>query len=115
LISVELPSPTCAPADVAALRDYYGLEKRLVRIHEPFHSLGLIEDDLFEAMGLDVGRVFPRNTTRGFSVDRWKPWKFNGLDVLVGENFNPMIYPEESSPKCSVESHSSRYLVLVVG
>jgi hypothetical protein len=35
---------------VAALRDYYGLEKRPVRIHEPFQMLGLIDDDLFQAV-----------------------------------------------------------------
>ncbi len=34
---------------VAALRDYYGLEKRPVKIREPYQMLGLIEDDLREA------------------------------------------------------------------
>ncbi len=87
---------------VAALRGYYGLERRPVRIHEPFQMLGLIDDDLFDAMRLDVAGVFPRNTTFGFPVDIWKPWRFNGLDVLVGKNFNTtvdangdtLIYPE---------------------
>jgi hypothetical protein len=87
---------------VAALRDHYGLEKRPVRIHEPFQMLALIDDDLFDAMRLDVRGVFPRNTTFGFAVDKWKPWQFNGLDVLVGEDFNTtvdangdtLIYPE---------------------
>jgi hypothetical protein len=87
---------------VAALRDFYGLEKRPVRIHEPFQMLAMIDDDLFEAMGLDVVGVFPRNTTWGFPVDKWKPWRFNGLEVLVGEDFNTttdangdtLIYPE---------------------
>jgi len=73
-----------------------------VRIHEPFQMLALIDDDLFDAMRLDVRGVFPRNTTFGFAVDKWKPWQFNGLDVLVGEDFNTtvdangdtLIYPE---------------------
>ncbi len=30
---------------VAALRDFYGLEKRPVKVHEPFQMLGLIEED----------------------------------------------------------------------
>ena len=47
---------------VHALRDYYGLENRPIRIHEPFQMLGLIEDDLRQAMGIDVIGVFGRNT-----------------------------------------------------
>ena len=39
---------------VAALRDYYGLEKRPVRVHEPFQMLALLDDDLNDAMGMDV-------------------------------------------------------------
>jgi len=76
---------------VAELRDYYGLEKRPVRIHEPFQMLALIDDDLFKAMRLDVAGVFPRNTMFGFPVDEWKPWRFNELDVLVGKDFNTTV------------------------
>jgi uroporphyrinogen-III decarboxylase len=76
---------------VAALRDHYGLEKRPVRIHEPFQMLGLLESDLLDAMGLDTVGVFPRNTTFGFSTDKWKSWEFNGLEVLVAEDFNTTI------------------------
>ena len=39
---------------VAALRDQYGLEKRPVRVHEPFQMLGMLDEDLRQAMGLDV-------------------------------------------------------------
>jgi hypothetical protein len=76
---------------VAALRDHYGLEKRPVRIHEPFQMLGLIEDDLQNAMGLDVAGVFPRNTMFGFPAEKWKPWSLNGLEVLVPLDFNTTI------------------------
>ncbi len=87
---------------VAALRDHYGLEKRPVRIHEPFQMLALIDDDLRDAMGLDVVGVFSRNTMFGFPADRWKEWQFNGLEVLVPGDFNvttdpkgdTLIYPE---------------------
>jgi len=87
---------------VAALRDYFGLEKRPVRVHEPFQMLGLVEDDLRVAMGLDVVGVFARNTMFGFPIDDWKGWKFNGLDVLVPGRFNvtvdergdTLIYPD---------------------
>ncbi|MFP5210414.1 MAG: uroporphyrinogen decarboxylase family protein [Acidobacteriota bacterium] len=86
---------------VAALRDYYGLEKRPVKIHEPFQMLGLLENDLLEAMGVDVVGVFARGTMFGFPAERWKSWEFNGLDVLVPGDFNvttddrgdTLIYP----------------------
>jgi hypothetical protein len=76
---------------VAALRDYYGLEKRPVRIHEPFQMLALLDDDLLDAMGIDVVGVFPRNTTWGFPAEEWKTWEFNGLEVLVSKDFNTTI------------------------
>ena len=87
---------------VAELRDYYGLEKRPVRVHEPFQMLALLDDDLKDAMGLDVAGVFSRNTMFGFPAERWKPWLFNGLEVLVPGDFNitvdargdTLIYPE---------------------
>ena len=87
---------------VAALRDYYNLEKRPVRVHEPYQMLGLVEDDLRQAMGLDVVGTFARNTMFGFPAERWKEWRFNGLDVLVPGDFNvttdangdTLIYPE---------------------
>src|ERR1035438_260545 len=47
---------------VAALRDYFGLERRPVRVHEPFQMLGLLDEDLLDAMELDVVGTFPRNT-----------------------------------------------------
>ena len=51
---------------VATLRDYYGLEKRPVKVHEPYQMLGLIEADLQEVLGLDVEGVFPPRTMFGF-------------------------------------------------
>ena len=51
---------------VAALRDYYGLERRPVRVHEPFQMLGLLDEDLMDAMGIDVVGTFSRKTMFGF-------------------------------------------------
>ena len=88
---------------VAALRDYYGLEKRPVKVHEPYQMLGLPDDDLKQAVGVDVEGVFPRNTLFGFANDRWKTWRMHdGLEVLVSEHFrtatdengDTLIYPE---------------------
>jgi len=73
---------------VAALRDYYGLEKRPVRLYEPFQMLGLIEDDLKEALGVDVEGVGGRTNMFGVKNENWKEWRLdNGLEVLVPGNF----------------------------
>ena len=73
---------------VAALRDYYGLEKRPVKVHEPYQMLGLLEDDLQRTMGIDVTGVVPRKTMFGFPNGDWKMWRMpDGLEVLVPGGF----------------------------
>ena len=88
---------------MAALRDYYGLDKHPVKVHEPYQMLGLVEDDLKQAMGLDVDGVVPRNTMFGFPIEGWKMWRLpDGLEVLVPGGFvtttaangDILIYPE---------------------
>lgn len=88
---------------VAALRDYYGLEKRPVKLHEPYQMLGWIDGDLKQAMGLDVEGVFPYNTLFGFKNENWKLWRTGwGQEILVPEGFrtttdengDTLIYPE---------------------
>ena len=88
---------------VAELRKYFGLENRPVKVHEPYQMLGWIEDDLQDALHLDVEGVFPRKTMFGFTNHDWKPWRMpDGLEVLVSEDFrvtvdsggNTLIYPE---------------------
>jgi len=77
---------------VSDLRDYYGLEKRLVKVHEPYQCLGLIEEDLQEAIGVDVTYVNTRKTWFGFPNTAWKEWTMNdGLKVLVSKDFNYTI------------------------
>ena len=88
---------------VAALRRWFGLENRPVKVHEPYQMLGLLEDDLQQALGLDVEGVFPRNTMFGFPNRNWKSWRMpDGLEVLVSQDFqvtvdhngDTLIYPE---------------------
>jgi uroporphyrinogen-III decarboxylase len=88
---------------VAALREHYGLEKRPVKVIDPGQMLGLIEEDLKQAMGIDTEGVFRRKSRFGFANEDWKPWGMeDGLEVLVGggfqvtrdENGDVLIYPE---------------------
>ncbi len=74
---------------VAALRDYYGLEKHPIKISEPYQMLGLIEEDLKCAMGIDTEGVFSRENMFGIRQDSWREWRQdNGDVVLVAEDLN---------------------------
>ena len=88
---------------VAALRERYGLERHPVKVTEPYQMLGEVEEDLKQAMGIDVEGVLARKTMFGFTNDRWKEWRTpQGLEVLVAGDFNTtvdargdiLIYPE---------------------
>ncbi len=99
---------------VAKLRDHYGLEKRLVKVHEPYQMLGLIEDDLKEAIGIDVTPLTSRTNMFGFENRDWKPWTFNGLEVLVPEGFRVSLEPEKGGtliyPKGDVSAPPSAHM-----
>ena len=91
---------------VIALRERYGLEKRPVKVHEPYQMLGLVEDDLQRALGLDVEGVFAAETMFGFRNENWKPWPLDdGREVLVSKHFrttkdangDTLIYPKGDS------------------
>ena len=87
---------------VAALRDHFGLEKRPVKVHEPFQMLGLLDEDLKQVLGIDVEGVFRRRDDvrlreqgledRGIStvLKCLSPGMFN---TTVGENGDILIYP----------------------
>ncbi len=88
---------------VAALRDYYGLEKRLVKAYEPGQMLGWLDDDLLEAIGTDTCGLMPPFTNFGYANAGWKSWRAPfGLEILVGDGFQTtldtngdvLIYPQ---------------------
>jgi len=87
---------------VAALRDHFGLERRPVKVHEPYQMLGWIDEDLRRTLGIDVEGVWGFETMFGFRNENWKPWRMdNGREVLVSEHFrvtkdangDTLIYP----------------------
>jgi len=88
---------------IAGLREYFGLEKRLIKAHEPYQMLGILDEDLKQAMGVDVEGVSRPTTMFGYRNRDWKPWRMpDGLEVLVSEEFrittdtngDILIYPE---------------------
>ena len=88
---------------VAELRDYYGLARKPVRVTEPYQMLGEVEEDLAEAMELDVVGISPPADMFGNRLENWKeyrtPW---GQEVLVPGSFtvsvddrgDTLIYPQ---------------------
>ncbi|NQU10189.1 methyltransferase [bacterium] len=79
---------------VAALREHYGLEHRPVKVCEPYQMLGLVEEDLQDALGVDTTGVMPRTTLFGFANENWReyrlPW---GQVALVPEGFRTKEQP----------------------
>lgn len=73
---------------VEALREHYGLERHPVKVCEPYQMLGLVEDDLRSAMGIDTEPVFPNRTIFGFVNENWKEWRTPwGQEVEVSGAF----------------------------
>jgi hypothetical protein len=83
-----------------------------VKVIEPYQMLGEIDDDLREALDIDVMSVSAPKTMFGFANRGWKPFTlFDGTDVLVPEDFrvttdadrNLLIYPEGDTtvPPCA--------------
>jgi len=74
---------------VEKLREHFGLEKKPVKAIEPYQMLGEVEDDLLEAMGVDVTGIFGLTNMFGHRQERWKIWRTNwGQEVLVPGDFN---------------------------
>ena len=63
---------------MAALRDHYGLDRHPVYVYEPGQMLGLMEDDLAEALGIDTIGCFAKEDSFGVPNEDWKeytmPW-----------------------------------------
>ncbi len=117
LTSLQHKTPDRIPLDIGStgvtgihvlavekLREYYGLEKRPVRVIEPYQMLGEVDPDLMEVLGIDVIGIMPKNNMFGIKNNGdLKEFKtFWGQTVLVPSNFNTttdeqgnlLIHPE---------------------
>ena len=74
---------------VEELREYFGLERRPVKLVEPYQMLGEIDDELLEAMHIDVVGLYGENNMFGFPNRDWKEFSTNwGQTILVPGQFN---------------------------
>ena len=76
---------------LSQIREKLSLEKKPVRVIEPYQMLGEIEPDLLDALGIDVVGLSGQDNMFGFNnqppLKTWKtPW---GQEVLVPEKFTP--------------------------
>jgi hypothetical protein len=70
------------------LRRALGLEKKNVKVYEPMMMLGLVEEDVVEAIGGDVVGLNSPWTLLGYKNDNWKRWTLlDGTEVLMGGGF----------------------------
>ena len=68
---------------VSALREYYGLEKHPIIIAEPYQMLGLIDEDLKCAMGIDAEGVFSRTNMFGIPQTDFVEWRQDNGDIVL--------------------------------
>ena len=81
-----------------------------IRVCEPYQMLGEVDDELRDALGIDVIGSLARTSIFGTDESAWKPFTFwDGTELLVPHNFNItveeatgdwLIYPEgdQSAP-----------------
>ena len=88
---------------VEKLREYYGLEKKPVKVVEPYQMLGEIDSELIKAMDIDIIGLFSAKNMFGVLNDNWKVKKtIWGQEVLFPGEFNYtfnsngdiLMYPE---------------------
>ncbi len=81
---------------VAELRRHFGLADVPVKVHEPYQMLGLIDDDLADAMGVDTVCCLPLTNAFGVPLDGgWKEWRAPwGQEVLVSAGMALTAAPE---------------------
>jgi hypothetical protein len=88
---------------VEKLREYYGLEKKPVRVIEPYQMLGEIDSELIHEMNIDVIGLFGEKNMFGIRNTDWKVHRtLWGQEVLFPGDFNYtynnngdiLIYPE---------------------
>ncbi len=80
---------------VEKIREHYGLERRLVKVSDPYQMLGEIEPDLQDIMMVDVAELRGRNTIFGFAFEGWKEFKTEWGQVCLVAEKHPIGYYDE--------------------
>jgi hypothetical protein len=82
------PVSSISAATLDKLRKALKLEVRPVKIQEPLQLLGSVENDVVDALGVDIVGLWSPSTFFDYKNTDWKPWQlFDGTEVLVGGGF----------------------------
>jgi hypothetical protein len=77
---------------VEKLRDYFSLEKRPVKVYEPYQMLGEVDDELREILQIDTLGIIGRNNMFGIENKDWREFKtFWGQVVMLPGQFNTIL------------------------
>lgn len=71
------------------LRKALGLKEKSITVHEPAQILGRVDEDVMEALGVDVIGLWNNTNILGVKNENWKSWNMpDGTPTLVGGNVN---------------------------
>ncbi len=111
---------------ISKLRRHFGLQRKPIRVIEPFQMLGEVGWELVDSIGIDVIGAWGKNNMFGFHnhapYKEWKtPW---GQRVMVPLDFNTtkdengdlLIYPEgdTSVPACAKMPKASYFFDAII-
>jgi hypothetical protein len=93
---------------ISRLRRHFGLQRKPIRVIEPFQMLGEVGWELIDSIGIDVIGAWGKNNMFGFNnhgpYKEWKtPW---GQRVMVPMNFN-VSYSEDGDVLMHPEGDTS--------
>jgi len=105
LKSVNHQSPDRIPLDLGStavtgihvlvvekLRDYFNLEKRPVKVYEPYQMLGEVDDELRKLIEIDTLGIIGRKNMFGVENTDWREFKtFWGQVVMLPGQFNTRL------------------------
>lgn len=111
---------------ISNLRRHFGLQRKPIRVIEPFQMLGEVGWELIDSIGIDVIGAWGKNSMFGFNnhapFKEWKtPW---GQRVMVPMNFNTtvdengdlLMYPEGDTlaPACAKMPKASYFFDAII-
>jgi len=85
------------------LRKALGLPEKPVTVHEPAQILGRVDEDVMQALGVDVIGLWNPYNTLGVRNTGWKPWSMpdgtpalmaGGMEFTIDSNGVTYTYPE---------------------
>lgn len=111
---------------ISKLRRHFGLQRKPIRVIEPFQMLGEVGWELIDSIGIDVIGAWGKNNMFGFHnhapYKEWKtPWKQRVMvpldfNVTKDENGDLLMYPEgdTSVPPCAKMPKASYFFDAII-